>query len=195
MKGNFHAIHAELPYVKDGDKHSVITDVDEDVRIKSPGKYCKITKGGDFVVDTKIGDEWVSLRHHDYFRIVGEMVEADPEWCRNKLGPALVMLTKGTLSIEDIDKIQGGPFVSGMSARKLLRTLLLIMIAEHRRFSQYEPVGGRNLIVRFLLGIIYDVWDWHDAAALIKRGKGGLRIMRSQNYTEPSFAEVLGGVA
>lgn len=192
-KQNFFTLVDDIPFVLEGEKHSVVNYYGDDVRVKQPGKYSHITEGGDFVVETLVGEKWVPFRHNDYFNIVESMVEKDPEWVRNKFAPALVMLSKGTLSLEDIDNIKGGPFVKGVSPRTLLRTLMLIIIAEHRRFAKFEPQGGRNLVIRFLLGIIYGIWDAREAGMLVKRGKGGLQQLRATYYTEPQFGEVLKG--
>lgn len=195
--GNFYELNDSIPRITEGDKHSqkfLIGDTG-DVRIALPGKYADITDGGDFVVDTKIGDSWVPMKHTDYFDVVDKMMQVNPEWCRNVLGPAIVALTKGRLTFDDIDKVEAGPWVDGMSPRKFLRTMLLIMVAEHRRFAKYEPVGGRNLVIRFLLGIIYECWTAQEAALCVKTGKRGLQKLRATYQSEPHFNEVLKGVA
>lgn len=192
--GNFYELEEEIPYMK-GDKLHIHKYVYDDVRAALPGKYQKLNDGGDFVVDTLIGDKWVPLRHADYFDIVEAMLEKDPEWTRNKLGPALVMISKGTIDLETIDKIPGGPFAKGIGPRTFLRTMMFIIIAEHRRGAQYEPLGGRNLVIRFLLGIIYGNWTSSEAKVNIKEGKPGLKKLRWRNTQEPSFNEVLKGVA
>lgn len=192
--GNFYSLNDHIPYVSEGKKHSVVTQLSDDVQVKQPGKYADITDGGDFVVDTLIGDSWVPLKHTDYFEIVGGMMEVNPEWCRNVLGPAIVALTKGRLGWEDIDKVTEGPWVRGISPRKFLRTMLAIMVAEHRRYARYEPVGGRNLVLRFLLGIIYECWTAEEAMLMSKQGKRGLQSLRAKHQSEPTFNEVLKGI-
>jgi hypothetical protein len=191
---NFDALEESIPYLVGEELYTDIITYD-DVRIKQPGKYQKHNNGGDFVVDTLIGGNWVPLRHADYFDIVSDMIDKDAEWVRNKLGPALVMLSKGTLGLEDIDKIPGGPFVRGVSPRTFLRTMLLILVAEHRRGAAHEPLGGRNLVLRFLLGIIYGNWTVDEAKLNIKAGKPGLKKLRWRTSQEPSFVSVLEGIS
>lgn len=191
---NFYVLEETIPYIEGKELHTEVLEFD-DVRIKQPGKYQHHNAGGDFVVDTLIGDRWVPLRHADYFDIVEEMLEKDSEWVRNKLGPALVMLSKGTLDLETIDKIPGGPFARGIGPRTFLRTMMLIIVAEHRRGAAHEPLGGRNLVLRFLLGIIYGNWTSSEAKVNIKEGKPGLKKLRWRNTQEPSFNEVLKGVS
>jgi hypothetical protein len=101
------------------------------------------------------------------------------------------MCSKNILGLEDIEGITGGPYSRTVSPRALLRTLFVIMVAEHRRGGRHEPEGGRNLIVRFILGVIYDNWTAAEAISNIKEGKPGLRKLRWRETREPTFNEVL----
>lgn len=204
----FDEINKELPYVTDGDKHSIEIEVYNNVKVQFPGKYAKQTKGGDFVVLTKHNDKWRKLRHKDFFRDVELKSDFDQSWPINDMLPWYldtidsastkkdVLIPSGLMGEHDAWP-DGDNWCEalGYQTITMVRTLQLIAIAEHRRYAKYEPEGGRFLLPRFLIGIACGGWTADEANYHLKNGKPGLIKLRTEkNYREPSFREIKKGI-
>lgn len=182
---NRHAIEQAIPYGVQGEPLSQEIKFDDDLRILVPGKYDKLMHGGDFMVQLKIDGDWLPASGTRLIEKVAEMSQADGEWCRNKLGPALVMIDKGRIDLETLDRIPGGPYLD-MSPRHLLRTVMLLSVHEHRK------TGKDSILIQLMLGVIYNGWPADKAALAYKRGEKGLRTIRAAAGREPHYSDILG---
>lgn len=188
----FDQINELIPYVSEGEKHSIVTPVYKEVQVKSPGKYIKETDGGDFVVETKVGDKWVPYRHYDFFMDTAKKAEDDQEWVLNYYLPEYIRLLQDDKVTDWVDDFSGVP---GIHPTTMLKTLQVIAVAEYRRYPNAEPLGGRYLLLRFLTGIACGLWDAELAASYLKQGKVGLKKLRHRiGSKEPSTSEVLKGI-
>lgn len=197
MLSSFDNLNSYIPYCTDGELHSVITPVYDDVQVKSPGKYAEETKGGDFVVETLVGDKWVPYRHADFFLDIGKKADTNQAWVLSDYLPTYIsMLHDDEPVLLDIPGPRGKELVwSGVEPNKMLRTLQVIAVTEHRRYPKSEPLGGRYLLLRFLTGIACGLWDAELAASYLKSGKVGLKKLRHRTgYTEPTIIEILEGI-
>lgn len=191
----FEEIDAEIPYITEGDEHEFVVDIYDDVRIKQPGKYSDVTKGGDFVVETKIADKWVPLRHHDFFMDMEKKSEKHQEFVlENYMTAYLQSLQSDEIDSEIVDSLRNAP-VEGYDWQSMLRTMQVISVAEFRRYPTSEPLGGRYLLFRFLLGIACDCWDGALASSFLKQGKPGLKMLRwKTGNKEPTLKEFRKGL-
>lgn len=180
---NRHQIEQAIPY-EEGEPFQHQLDFDDDLRVLYPGKYNKIMHGGDFVVELKVHGNWHRASGTKLLNVLGEMVEQDGEWCRNKLGVALALIEEGKIDYDSISRIPGGPFV-GMTPRLLLRTTMLMVVHERRK------TGKKSILVQLMMGVIYNDWSWEDAALAYKSGERGLRKMRAINGREPAYKELI----
>lgn len=188
----FDEIHQLIPFVTDGELHEKVTQVYDDVRVKQPGKYAEETNGGDCVVETLVGDKWVPFRHYDFFMDMSEK-SINQSWVLSDYLPKYISLlqddTVTTLKYQRTD-------YGGIEPNKMLRTLQVIAVAEHRRYPTAEPLGGRYLLLRFLTGIACGLWDAELAASYLKSGKVGLKKLRHRlGVTEPTISEILKGLS
>lgn len=173
------------------------------VRVRQPGVHAGETKeivsgvlaprfGGDFVVeihDPKQG--WVDrqFRHKDLFADIGVKTQANHGVSRNELAPALVaVVAEGADPMQHLMTIR----LPGLHTGALLVAAQCLALCEHRRYPQYEPVGGRALPARFALGIIWGRWSPGEASRVEHKGQQGLHWLRSEYGWEPSFSTVLG---
>lgn len=182
---NRHAIEAAIPYNVEGDPLSQEIAFDDDLRILLPGKYNRLMRGGDFMVQLKIDGEWLPASGSRLIQEVELMCIEDGEWCRNKLGPALVMLDKGRIGLDEIDMIPGGPWVS-MSPRHLLRTVMLLAVHERRK------TGDDSNLIKLMLGVIYGNWEAKHAIKAYKSGVKGIRALRAAAGREPHYSDIIG---
>lgn len=182
---NRHAIEQAIPYEVEGDPLSQELRFDDDLRVLVPGKYNKLMRGGDFMVQLKVSGDWVPASGSKLIKIVEYMNEADGEWCRNKLAPALVMIDKGRIGLDMIDKIPGGPYHK-ISPRHLLRTVMLLVVHERRK------TGRESVLVKLMLGVIHDKWSGAEGALAYKSGERGLKKLRALAGREPHYSEIIG---
>ena len=186
---NFLEIEDTIPYVLDGDKHSVELYVFDDVRVKLPGKHADETRGGDFVVETYLptnahasgGMRWVQMTHEDY------VLEATRHPANKDL---FLSAWRSLLLNADIEDYAD---MFGPTEQTLLRSLLCIGVCESRRYGQHEPIGGRFLLYNFAKGVREHGWPHQEVRKQLRYGKNGLRYMGekwTQNATEFSSTAV-----
>lgn len=192
MLSSFDNLNSYIPYCTDGELHSVTTPVYDDVQVRAPGKYAEETNGGDFVVETLVGDKWVPYRHADFFLDIGKKADTNQAWVLQQYLPQYIeMLQDNVVDWDGLDDTT----VPGVPPQTMLRTLQVIAVAEHRRYPKSEPLGGRYLLLRFLTGIACGLWDAELAASYLKSGKVGLKKLRHRTgYTEPTIIEILKGI-
>lgn len=189
---SFDEINQSIPYVTEGELHTVTTEVYPAVQVRSPGKYAKETNGGDFVVETRVGSKWVPYRHYDFFMDTSEKAEDDQEWVLNWYLPEYIRLLQDDTVYPIAEDFSGIP---GVHPTTMLQTLQVIAVAEFRRYPKAEPLGGRYLLLRFLTGIACGLWDAKLAASYLKQGKVGLKKLRHKTgLTEPTTSEILKGI-
>jgi hypothetical protein len=169
------------------------------VAVRQPGVHWSATKdllvrrpGGDFVVeitDPVAGWARRHFRHKDLFEDIAGKVRSDPVMMRTSFAPALVsIVAEGS----DPLSFTFGRGLPGLQVGTLLVASQCLALCEHRRYPEFEPVGGRALPARFSLGIIFDRWTWQEAARVEHSGRRGLHWLRERYSREPSFTAVLG---
>ncbi len=99
----FDELHTMLPYVTEGQKHSNVYDVYENVRCKFPGKHAMDTDpvGGDFVIEvncSKHGWDWKQFTHADIFNDIETKTDADLTFMQESAAPELCSIVLGSLA-------------------------------------------------------------------------------------------------
>jgi len=189
--------------------HSISTVIAESKRsgarvaVKQPGVHSGETGqihgvelvprlGGDFVIEIKDpAANWDArrFRHVDLFADFNLKAEADRSFVKRQLAPALIRVVG-----EGADPLEPLPAANlpGLQIGTLLVASQCLALCEHRRFAQFEPVGGRALPARYVLGIIWEVWSIGEAIRVEHSGRRGLLYLREQHGREPAFSTVLG---
>lgn len=186
---DWNALEKAIPYVSrqsTPEAPNLVTVVydapDGSVMARQPGLYWDLTtpRGGDFLITlTDRAASWHEkpFTHRDIFSDIQSKTLAAPEWMRLTFARALVLVVAGE---QDPDAVapEAPPELPGASSRGLLRAAQCLALCEHRRYKQYEPVGGRCLPMRYCLGIIHQLWTAEQAGACEKKGRTGLYELR-----------------
>lgn len=190
----FDELHAFLPYVTEGDKHSEVYDVYDNVRCKFPGKHAMDTDpvGGDFVVEvncSNAGWSWKQFTHIDIFKDIEEKTKRRPRSMQTWFAPALSSVVMG----EEIPEVSvGASLYPGVKMKTLLQASQALAVAEHRRYHRFEKNGGgRFLPVRFANGIIFGHWTAEQAAKVQRRGSHGLRELTKEFGNPPTIKRLI----
>lgn len=184
---------------------SQVTELPSDegwsLTVAQPGVHWRVTEppGGDYRINLTIEKlRWQdhAFTHEDLFHDVFSKAQEDETYAKQVLAPSLV-----EVCAEGRDPFQVFEFVHnaelpGIPAEALLGTSQALALCEHRRYKRNEPLGGRCLPTRFVLGIIFQGWVPVVAASVAMRrdGRGGgkgLTELRDQLGDEPSFGEVM----
>jgi hypothetical protein len=203
------ALEGTIPYVPNPAGEAlhtqdtvVLQQSDKIVRVAQPGKYSEKTKGGDFLVQvsdpsarTLAGSSWWGhwFTHVDLFKDFEEKRRVSPDYMRRDFAPALVQVTAEGADPEKAGRALPSSSLPGLTPTVALVASQTLALAEMRRYSKYEPKGGRCLPTRFALGIIFSIWAAADAADVQKGGIRGLWALHLRAArTEPNLEAVLG---
>jgi hypothetical protein len=172
------------------------------VEVRQPGVHANETRdlflrpstrpGGDFVVEvTDPAAGWSARQfgHKDLFADFAAKCDADESVMKETVVPALIeVIAEGTDPLRETLPV-GLP---GLQLGTLLVAAQCLALCEHRRYPQYEPLGGRALPARFVVGIAWHRWPASEAMRVEHSGRRGLVWLRENYDREPSFSTVLG---
>lgn len=166
----------------------------ENITLRMPGRHAKDTtpKGGDFVVCvTDKGMKWINhqFTHTDIFKDVEVKRESEHlSFFMNQYANVVCGHDPEAINLGDGLSMPGIDFDTFLAASQCLA------VAEHRRYSQYEPkFGGRYLPLRFAAGISEGLWTAADAAAMQKKGRPGVEILEKLHGTPVLTKELMNG--
>ncbi len=190
----FNEVHEKIPYLSDGELHSVTTEIYPAVRVKQPGRHAFDTDpiGGDFVVEVSCDNakwDWKQFTHADLFADLQSKYDTSQRFfLQHTYAKFLARVVDGT--IEPI-KIETTATIPGLDLTVLLQTSQVLAVAEHRRYARYEANGGgRFLPVRFALGIIFGHWSAAEATRVQRRGVHGLRELTKLGGNPPTVRKL-----
>lgn len=194
----FSEIHALVPYITEGELHSVTTELHPTVRVRQPGRHKNETSpaGGDMVVEVNCASaqwDWKQFTHGDIFKDIETKTIFDQEFMRSRGIVDLARVVKEDAGIRSATPYNA-LLLPGLRYNTLLRASQALSVAEHRRYHQYESGGGgRYLPLRFAIGIVYGYWTASDAVRVQRRGVHGLRDLTKQFGNPPTVKAVLDG--
>lgn len=170
------------------------------VEVAQPGRHARDTDppGSDFVVRvTSDACGWAVPRpftHADIFSDLQDKCAADSRFMQATFARALAeTVGEGADPARALMRhLRSLPELPGLETAALLECCQALALAEHRRYGDYEPSGGRCLPARYAFGIIFGLWDAAAATRVQRRGISGLRRLRAEHGREPSFEGVLG---
>jgi len=175
--------------------HAAVTSVEAGhgwrVCVAQPGKYWERTAGGDFLVRVSsraVRWEARPFTLNDLFEDIASKLPA-PMSERLRLAADLVwVVSEGRDPMSLTDRKRSYP---GLEHGALLTAQQCLALAEHRRFEEFEPEGGKNLALRYSLGILFGKWEVGAVMEASLHGRHGLRLLRTRFGREPSLKYVI----
>lgn len=185
----FDELHADIPLVRFGEKHSLSASVYPGVKILMPGRHAEDTnpRGGDaavVVTDLNVGWKDHPFSHNDIFLDIELKHGADKF--------ATLQLMEQYRAVVEGSRLEFSELVlPGINTNVFLCAVQVLSVIEHRRYAEHDKVfGGRFLPLRFSFGVAEGLWTARDCAMMERRGRPGVEWLE-KDFGVPTLTKEL----